>query len=155
MKIIIQDIKPDLVRGVQVHMPGSSEEYEEKYFNWSKSTLSAKFDTSEITGGILTSWHYKPVFEEIETHIDNEVFYFIDGEAIMMFADITGGEPDMRSTQVVRIKKGTHIVVSAGKGHFVPVSSGDAVLKMVVFSPMMEAPRIKLPESVEAVTCKP
>jgi oxalate decarboxylase/phosphoglucose isomerase-like protein (cupin superfamily) len=149
MKIKIQDLKPGMVKGVQVHMPNAVEVYEEKYFKWSKSTLLTKFGISEITGGILTAWHHQPAFNEIEYHNDNETFYFLNGEAIMLFIDIKENEPDMSSAQLVRVKEGTHITISAGKGHFVPVSTGNTPVQIAVVSPEMAAPRIKLAEIVE------
>jgi len=52
---------------------------------------------------------------------------------------------------VVRIQPGTQIVISAGKGHFVPVADGDETLEVIVVAPKMEAPRMPLPVVIEGI----
>ena len=132
-------------------MPGAVVPYRENYFEWFGSALISKFRTPEISGGALKAWHHAPVFREIETHVDVEMFYFVSGVAIMLFMDMDGEQPDLDSTQIVRIQPGTQIVISAGKGHFVAVAEGDKPVEMIVVAPKMEAPRMTLPTPVKGV----
>lgn len=148
-RIPIQDLTPGLVSGIEVQMNGAVTPYQETYFAWSSSMLTSKFATSEISGGVLKTWHHVPVFHEIETHGDAEMFYFISGVAIMLFMDVQAQQPDLDSAQIVRIQPGTQIIISKGKGHFVAVAEGDTPVEMIVVAPKMEAPRITLPVSVE------
>lgn len=141
----IQDLRPGLISGVEVQLPGAVTPYKEGFFEWSASTLMACFQTPEVTGGLLKAWHHAPVFHEIEWHVDAEVFYFIRGTALMLFMDIAGGRPVMESGQIARIRAGTQIVISAGKAHFVAVAEGDEPVEAVVVAPRMDAPRMALP----------
>ena len=150
-KIQIQDLKPGLINGVEVQMPCSAEIYREGYFEWTAVPLICKFSSNEVSGGILKAWHYLPVFTEVETHIENEMFYFVSGTALMLFADIAEGKTVLDSIQVVRIQAGTQIIIQAGKGHFVAVAEGDEPAGMVVVSPKVGAPRITLPEAVRGI----
>jgi oxalate decarboxylase/phosphoglucose isomerase-like protein (cupin superfamily) len=138
-----------LVSGIEVQMNGAVPPFRETYFEWSSSMLTAKFASSEISGGILKTWHHVPVFNEIETHCDAEMFYFISGVAMMLFIDVHAQGPDLESAQIVRIQPGTQIIILKGKGHFVAVAEGDAPVEMIVVAPKMEAPRIKLPVPIE------
>ena len=151
MNIKIQDLKKGTIRGVCVQEPDAVKPHCENYFEWNESTLTADFQSIEISGGLLYSWHHTPNFSQIEYHDDCEMFYFISGAAIMLFIDIEHGEPVMSSAQIVRIKAGTQIIIDKMKGHFVPVSETDEPVKIVVVSPKMPAHRIILPE--EIVTC--
>lgn len=151
-QVKIQDLKPSLVSGIDVQMPDAINPYQELYFEWSCSSLMACFNTNLVTGGILKAWHHTPVFQEIETHIDAEMFYFLSGVALMLFVDVKDDQPVLETSQVVRIQPGTQIVISAGKGHFVAVAEGDEPLQMVVVAPRMAAPRILLPLAVQAIT---
>lgn len=148
MKVKIQDMKPGLVEGVEVQLPCSADVHKERYFNWEGTTLTAKFNVSDVVGGILTTWHHTPIFEDIETHVDSEMFYFMQGTAIMLFIDVKEGKPDINSAQVVRIKAGTQIIIAAGKGHFVPIAADDTPVNIVVVAPPMDAPRMKLFEEI-------
>jgi len=130
-------------------MNGAVNPYQETYFEWSSSMLISKFATSEISGGILKTWHHVPIFNEIKTHCDAEMFYFISGVAIMLFMDVNEHQPDLGSAQIVRIQPGTQIIILKGKGHFVAVAEGDEPVEMIVVAPKMEAPRIKLPTPIE------
>jgi mannose-6-phosphate isomerase-like protein (cupin superfamily) len=151
-QVKIQDLKPSLVSGIDVQMPDAINPYQELYFEWSGSSLMACFNTNLVTGGILKAWHHTPVFQEIETHIDAEMFYFLSGVALMLFVDVKDDQPVLETSQVVRIQPGTQIVISAGKGHFVAVAEGDEPLQMVVVAPRMAAPRILLPLAVQGIT---
>lgn len=151
MELKIEDLKPGMVEGVQVQMPCSTEVHKERYFNWEATTLTAKFKSTDVVGGILTSWHHTPVFNEIETHVDAEMFYFQKGTAIMLFIDVKDGKPDMDSAQMVRIKAGTQIIIAAGKGHFVPLAADSEPVQIVVVAPPMDAPRMELPEEIEGI----
>ena len=148
-KIKIQDLVPNLVQGVDVQMPAAVTPYREAYFEWAGSSLLVKLQTNNVSGGFLKAWHHVPVFREVETHVDAEMFYFISGVALMLFMDVKDGHPDVESTQIVRIQPGTQIIISPGKGHFVPVAEGDAPVELIVVSPRMEAPRMPLSVVVE------
>jgi len=150
-QVKIQDMLPGLVAGVDVQMPGDVAPYRETYFEWTGSSLLACFHTPEISGGVLRAWRHVPVFAEIETHIDAEMFYFISGTALMLFMDLADGQPDSSSAQIVRIRPGTQIVIPAGKAHFVAVAEGDERVEIIVVSPRMPAPRMMLVEPVEGV----
>jgi oxalate decarboxylase/phosphoglucose isomerase-like protein (cupin superfamily) len=83
--------------------------------------------------------------------VDAEMFYFLGGTAIMLFADVKNGKPDSGSIRIVRIHAGTRIIIPEGKAHFVPVAEGDTPLSVIVVAPKMDAPRILLPEPVLGV----
>jgi mannose-6-phosphate isomerase-like protein (cupin superfamily) len=149
-EIHIEDLAPGLVKGVSVALPGG-EAYKETYFEWTAAQLVTTFKTSDVSGGTLKSWKSVPLFSQIETHVDAEMFYFLSGTAIMIFADVKDGKPDMKSIKVVRIRAGTHIIIPEGKAHFVPVAEDDTPLSIVVVAPRMDAPRIPLTETVLGV----
>lgn len=148
-KINIQDLKPGLVRGLEVQMPLEVAGHKENYFEWAASSLIAKFRSTEISGGVLQTWHHVPVFNEIETHMDAEMFYFVSGVALMLFVDVKSGQPEMDTAQIVRIQPGTQVIIAAGKGHFVAVAESTESVYAVVISPKMDAPRMPLEETIE------
>jgi mannose-6-phosphate isomerase-like protein (cupin superfamily) len=150
-KIVIQDLKPGLVKGVAVQLPPAQPGYRETYFEWTPSALTAQFKSPEVSDGILRAWHHTPVFSEIETHIDAEMFYFISGVALMLFIDVKDGQTDLDTAQIVRVQPGTQLVIAAGKGHFVAVAESEGPVEMIVISPKMDAPRMSLAEAVEGV----
>jgi hypothetical protein len=150
-QIKIQDLKPGLVKGLEVQMPVETAGHRENYFEWTASSLTAKFLSPEISGGVLQTWRHVPVFHEIETHIDAEMFYYVSGVALMLFIDVKDGRPQMDSAQIVRIQPGTQLLISAGKGHFVAVAESAESVYAVVVSPKMDAPRMPLAEAVEGV----
>ena len=150
-QIKIQDLAPDVVKGIELQMPNSAEVYKENWFEWTATTLTAKFKSSEVVGGTLKAWKHTVTFGEIETHIDAEMFYFVSGTALMLFADIKNGKPDMVSVQIVRIRANTQIIIPEGKAHFVAVAQDDEPLYAVVIAPKMDAPRMTLPEMVEGM----
>jgi len=152
-KLNICDLKPGLVTGVEVQLPQTGRQNKAGYFEWVESTLTVDFDTNKISGGVLKSEHDIPVFNEIETHKDNEMFYFISGTAIMPFIDINEGKPDMDTAQIVRIQPGTQIIIHAGKGHFVPVAENEEIVYIVVVSPKMDAIKRILPEPIGVRNC--
>lgn len=145
------DIEPGIIKGVHVQMPLNESRYRERYFEWCSSTLIAPMKTNKITGGVLKAWCHTPVFTEVEYHVDVEMFYFISGTALMLFIDIKNGTPDMSTAQIARIKAGTQILISAGKGHFVPVAEGNEPVHIIVVSPSMDAPRIEIFEPIEGI----
>ena len=151
IEIPILDLEPGLVNGIDVQMPDAVMPYRDTYFEWYGSELVSRFRKSEISGGILKTWHHVPIFKEIETHVDVEMFYFLSGTAIMLFMDVKDAQPDLDSAQIVRIKPGTQIIIPAGKGHFVAVAETDEPVEMVVVAPKMEAPRMALPKPVEGI----
>jgi oxalate decarboxylase/phosphoglucose isomerase-like protein (cupin superfamily) len=150
-KIVIQNLTPGLVKGVEVQLPSDKVGYRETYFEWTPSSLTAKFKKPEVSGGILRAWHHAPVFREIETHVDAEMFYFLSGVALMLFVDVEAGQPNMETAQIVRIQPGTQLVIEAGKGHFIAVAESEEPVCMIVVSPPMDAPRIALPEAVQGI----
>jgi hypothetical protein len=150
-QVKIVDLIPGLIRGVEVQMPGAVAPYRETYFEWSGSSLVAGFQTTQVSGGVLRAWHHTPVFAEIETHIDAEMFYFVSGVALMLFMDLKSGQPDLETAQVVRVQPGTQIIIAAEKAHFVAVAEDSQPVYMVVVSPKMDAPRLPLPVAVEGV----
>jgi mannose-6-phosphate isomerase-like protein (cupin superfamily) len=148
-KIVIQDLKPGLVEGVEVQLPPTQPGYRETYFEWTPSLLTAQFKSTEVTGGVLRAWRHTPIFQEIETHVDAEMFYFVSGVALMLFVDVKDGQADLDTAQIVRVRPGTQLVLTAGKGHFIAVAESEEPVKMIVVSPKMDAPRIGLAEVVE------
>ena len=151
LKVNIQNLTPGVVPGVEVQVPGSINPYRENYFEWAGSSLTTTLQTKEISGGVLKAWHHVPIFKQIETHIDAEMFYFVSGVALMLFMDVENGSPMMKTAQVVRVQAGTQIIIPASKAHFVPVAEGDEPVEIVVVAPRMDAPRIDLPDSVEGI----
>lgn len=149
--INIQDLKVGQIKGITVMLPEDETVYKENFFEWRASALTAVFQTNKITGGVLKAWHHTPVFHEIETHIDSEMFYFVSGTAIMLFIDIQDGKPSMESAQMARIQPGTQIIIEAGKGHFVAVAEDNQPVCAVVVAPQMDAPRMRLQEEVSGV----
>jgi hypothetical protein len=147
-EIIIQDLSPGVVPGIQIQMPESIRPYEEGYFTWAESSLITMFQSNEISGGILCARKHTPFFTEIETHVDAEFFYFVSGVAVMPFIDMKDGCPDMDTAQIVRILPGTQMIISPGKAHFVAVAEGDDLVEIVVIAPKMGAPRVALPEAL-------
>lgn len=132
-------------------MPAAVVPDRENYFEWTISSLVAKMHTNEVSGGVLRTWRHAPIFQEIETHIETEMFYFVSGVALLLFMDVKEGQPYLETAQVVRIQPGTQIVISAGKGHFVPVVDGDETLEVIVVAPKMEATRMPLPAVIEGI----
>jgi len=149
-KIQIEDLLPGTLQGVSVALPGD-EAYKESYFEWTAAPLVTGFKTSEISGGTLKTWKSVPLFTEVETHVDAEMFYFMEGVAIMPFADMKNGQPDMDSLKIVRVQPGTRIIIAEGKAHFVPVAEGDMPVSIIVVAPKMDAPRVPLKEAVLGV----
>jgi mannose-6-phosphate isomerase-like protein (cupin superfamily) len=149
-EIRIQNLKPGLVPGLSVAMPGDRP-YSETYFEWMAAPLTTTFKTRDISGGTLKTWKSVPCFSQIETHVDAEMFFFLEGTAIMLFADIKGGKPDQTTLQIVRISAGTRIIIPEGKAHFVPVAENDTPVSIVVVAPRMDAPRMALQEAVLGV----
>ena len=150
-RVPMQKLALGLVNGIQVQMPDTSEIEKELYFEWAPSSLIAQFNTNSISGGLLRSFRHEPVFNEIESHIDAEMFYFISGTAIMLFIDIKNKRPLLDTAQIVYIQTGTQLIIPAGKGHFVPVPEGDEPLEIVVVAPKMGDIIMKLPEPVEGI----
>ena len=149
-EIRIQDLKPGLVPGLSVAMPGDRP-YGETYFEWTAAPLTTTFKTRNISGGTLKAWKSAPCFSQIETHVDAEMFYFLEGTAIMLFGDVKNGKPEQASLQVVRIPAGTRVIIPEGKAHFVPVAENDTPVSIVVVAPRMDAPRMALQEAVLGV----
>jgi mannose-6-phosphate isomerase-like protein (cupin superfamily) len=150
-KVVIQDLRPGLVKGVTVQLPPVRPAYRETYFEWTPSSLTAQFKSMEVSGGVLRAWRHTPVFREIETHIDAEMFYFVSGVALMLFIDVKDGQTDLNTAEIVRVRPGTQLVITAEKGHFVAVAESEVPVEMIVVSPQMDAPRKALTEAVEGV----
>ncbi len=150
MHVKISDIENTKIEGVSVHMAKDDVSSEEGYFVWKESPLTAKFESGAVSGGIIEAWHHKLEFAEAEYHVDQEMFYFVSGTAIMLFVDLKEGIADPESVQVVRIPAGTQLIIERGKGHFVAIAEGNEPVKIVVAAPKMEAPRVELNEVVYA-----
>ena len=65
--------------------------------------MAVDFKSTRIACGLLEGWHHTPTFNEIEYHEDAELFYFLEGPALMLFVDIKAGKAVMESAQIVRI----------------------------------------------------
>ena len=139
------------VAGRQVQLPGEAQLEKEAYFEWEPSKLIGEFKTTKIRGGILQSFNNESLFSEVETHIDTELFLFLEGTAIMPFVDLVDGKPVMKSMQIVRILSGTQITIPPGKGHFVPIPEDNTPLKIIVIAPEMGDIMIDLPEPIKAI----
>lgn len=150
MKIKITDIAETAIEGVTVYH-NTETPYAEDYFEWAHSPLTAPFSASDISGGILTCWHHTFTFHELEYHEDQEMFYFMQGTAVMVFADQEQGTVVPDSIQMVKIPAGTQLIIQKGKAHFVPAALDSTPVKIVVVSPNMEAPRLSLKEPVTGV----
>jgi oxalate decarboxylase/phosphoglucose isomerase-like protein (cupin superfamily) len=150
-QVMIKNLTKKLISGITVMLPEDGTTYKESFFEWSASVLTSVFNTNEVTGGVLQAWHHTPTFNEIETHVDKEMFYFISGTAIMLFIDVADGKPVMASAQMARILPGTQIIIDAGKGHFVAVAEGSDPICAVVVAPRMDAPRMLLLETVTGI----
>ena len=111
------------------------------------SPMAVDFKSTRIACGLLEGWHHTPTFNEIEYHEDAELFYFLEGPALMLFVDIKAGKAVMESAQIVRIPAGTELSIDPGKGHFVAVAEGDT-MKALVVAPVQDSPRITLDETV-------
>jgi hypothetical protein len=150
-QVEIQNLTKKQINGITVMLPEDGTAYKEKFFEWTASALTSVFNTNEVTGGVLKAWHHTPTFNEIETHVDKEMFYFISGTAIMLFIDVAEGMPVMASAQMARILPGTQLIIDAGKGHFVAVAEGSDPICAVVVAPKMDAPRMPLQETVTGI----
>lgn len=150
MKLKITDIMDSDIRGVRVLHTWNCEPYKETYFNWTSFPMICSCKTGETALGVLQGWHHVPEFEEIEYHGDKELFYFVEGTALMLFVDIIDGKADLGSAQIVRIPEGTELEIEEGKGHFVPVAE-NSFYKAIVVSPPQDAPRVILEELVMGV----
>lgn len=147
MKVQIQNIEDVEIAGVSYCTKEDCKPYLETYFSWTAYPLVCKYNTNEMSCGLLTAWHHLPVFTQIETHEDYETFYFVCGEALMLFCDLDGNKPLMETAQIVRVKSGTEVIVAPGKGHFVPVGVTDC-FQAVVVAPPQTAPRVNLPDEI-------
>ena len=150
-QVCIQDLKPGLVKGVTVALPQEFHPNQDHYFEWSAAPLTARFEQPNITGGVLRAWRHEPVFTQAEVHVDDEVFYFLSGTALMLFVDYKEGVPDAVTAQIVRIPAGTQLVIEKGKGHYVAVAQDNETVQAVVVAPPMNAPRTELSEPVRGI----
>lgn len=151
MNVKITNMKDTKINGVAVYVPENASPYKETFFEWAESPLTASFKTSDISGGVITSWHHDYSFGVVEYHVDQEMFYFTKGTAIMLFADLKDGSVDMASVQMVRIIAGTQLIIDAGKAHFVAIADTDEPMNAIVVAPKMDAPRVALPEIIHGV----
>lgn len=150
MEIKVQDLSEMKIEGVSYCLEKECEPYQETYFNWIAYPMVNDMRTSRLTCGRLTAWHHVPEYTQVEFHEGQEVFYFTEGECIMIFCDLKDERVVMDSIQIARIQPGTEICVDAGKGHFVPIPLGER-LQAVVCAPSQDAPRILLSETVKAI----
>lgn len=147
MNVKIQDLKDVTINGVKTLCTKSPGSYKETFFEWTAFPMAVDFKSTRIACGLLEGWHHTPTFNEIEYHEDAELFYFLEGPALMLFVDIKAGKAVMESAQIVRIPAGTELSIDPGKGHFVAVAEGDT-MKALVVAPVQDSPRITLDETV-------
>ena len=130
-------------------MREETEPYRENYFEWAASATYCQFSVIPNQRGILSCQTAEPQFQEFEYHKDKEFFYFVQGTALMPFANFDSeGKVNEASIQIVRIPEGIQLIIDAGKLHFVPVAEGPGEVKIVVVSPKMDSPRVPVRESV-------
>lgn len=149
--VTIQNLQPGMIKGVTVALPQDFQPNQDHYFEWSAAPLTAQFQQGAVTGGVLKAWRHEPVFTQAETHVDNEMFYFLSGTALMLFVDYKNGTPDVETAQIVRIPAGTQLIIEKGKGHYVAVAQDDETVRAVVVAPPMEAIKAELAEPVRGV----
>ena len=121
------------------------------YFEWIANPICTTFQKPQSAGGFLVSHHKACKFDQAETHVDDEVFFFVSGVGLMLFVDYVDGQPNLSTAQIVRIQPGTILTVEKGKGHYVCIAEGDEPVCAVVCAPPMEAPSVKLSEIVEGI----
>ena len=146
-EIKIQSLEEAKVEGIRYHNTGKDSTWKENYFEWTSYGIETSFKSKEIKCGLLEGWHHTPVFDVIEYHEDKELFWFYEGNAVIMFCDIVDGKGDASTAKIVRIPEGTELEIEAGKGHFVAVAEGEHY-KTVVISPNQDAPRLPLSEVI-------
>lgn len=147
----IEDLKENLINGVVVQLPDSAHTEKGEYFEFTPTDLITDYKRAQIGGGILRSSHHKVEFHTAEYHEDRETFIFFSGIAVMLFIDIENGSAKIESARLVRIQKGTKLVIEPGKGHYVPVAEGNEPVCAVVEAPPMPAVKVELPEIVFAI----
>ena len=86
-EIAVTDIKDTKIEGVTVLIE-ETEPYRENYFEWAASPLIASFQSSQISGGILSCQTAEPQFQEFEYHKDKEFFYFVQGTASVSYTHL-------------------------------------------------------------------
>lgn len=64
MQIKITDIENTSIEGVQVHMEKNDVSNEDGYFVWKESPLTAHFESGEVSGGVIDSWHHSLIFTQ-------------------------------------------------------------------------------------------
>lgn len=136
-----------LVKGVRFASVTEGTLLEKEHFQWTSFPLETSLKTNQVISGLLQGWHQKVLFHTVEYHEDTENFFFLEGECIMPFCDRDGDLPDMTTLQLVRIRPGTQVEVSAGKCHYVPIPLTDT-FKAYVFTPLQESVLLALSEDV-------
>lgn len=139
-EIKIADIEKTAISGVTVVTARDLAPYRESNFVWTATPLAASFKSCDVSGGFLKMSYHAPVFSQVETHVDDESFFFVSGTALMLFADMKDGAVDLDSARIVRIRPLTQFIVKAGEAHFVAVAETDEPVYAVVVSPKMDAP---------------
>lgn len=147
MNVKIQNLRDALVSGVRAVYPDEYRTLREDYLEWTPFPIFSTFGTGRVMTGLLQAWHHAPVFRWVENHGDNELFYFMEGSALMLFMDYSDGRPAPETAQVVRIPQGVTLEIAAGKGHCVAVAEGDTY-KVLVVSPEQPAPKCALADPI-------
>ncbi len=150
MKIAIEDLKPGVVSGLKVQMPGVIKPFDGGYFKWYPSDIIASFKTADVSGGVLETFKKEIEYTQVEHHVDGETFYFISGECVMLFCDLENGAVAEDSIRLVRIQPGTQIEIPAGKAHYAPIPTKDEMTQVIVVCPKLESPLVQLQEPVTA-----
>ena len=148
MELKIKNWEKGLTDGLEVEFINESPP-EGDYYDWRPSNLITKFSTNEIAGGIVKARDIPVSYDKIEYHDDFEAFYFVSGEGVMLFCDISGGEPD--NFLMLRVKEGMKLSVAPDKAHYVPISTKKGeTIEAVVISPKMNTYFIDLKENITA-----
>ena len=149
--IKIQNIQDTIIKGIRYETADKRENNKCGYFDWNPTSLTANFKSTKISGGIVNFWHHSFNFTEVETHIDSEIFHVMNGDAIMIFADVVHNAVIEDSVQIVRVPAGTRLIIEPGKGHYAPILAEGGEGIMFVACPEMECYFHQLADEVVGV----
>ncbi len=150
MKLEIQEWRSGLISGLEVQNIDEVKPSGD-YFDWRPSDIVTRFSTADVSGGVVEG-RCKPIeYHQVEYHVDEEIFYFVSGEGVMLFCDLKDGKAVPESYVLLRVRAGMQLSVAKGKAHFVPISTNEGdTIKAVVISPKMDAIIVDMEVPVEA-----
>jgi len=151
MDIKIVDLKPGMVSGVTVRLYEDMPTAGENWYEYTCYNTQAAFKADKLDAVFVKMKKNPPVFTEVEMHEDTEVQLYVKGDVIALFVDVKDEKADLSTAQLVRIKEGTCIAIEKGKGHFVPVGTGDEPSLMAVTAPDQAYPHYALPETIVGI----